>query len=43
MIPLAAEVKEWLQKSIWLTNNKLILLIDLLFMRLNQHGDLLFI
>ena len=34
MIPLAAEVKEWLQKSIWLTNNILILLIDLLFERL---------
>ena len=34
MIPLAAEVKEWLQKSIWLMNNILILLIDLLFKRL---------
>ena len=40
MIPLAAEVKEWLQKSIWLTSNILIWLIDLLFKRLILQSNM---
>ena len=38
MIPFPTEVKECLQKSIWLTSWRLIQLVDLLYERLILHA-----
>ena len=40
MIPLPAEVKVWLQWSIWLTSYILIYLTDLFYKRLILHANM---